>query len=412
MPIRKWPADAHHMTPASEATPAGQAADDLAAAHGSLLLEAKRLLGELQDATSGLGDAFVGAGFARDTWRSPDALLTTLGDQLPNVPLEALLARLAAFAAETGPRWLVGGGAALDEFTHEVRVLAAAIRPLRALAQRQRLTPFSARGRHPLEHALGDVRVGTQLDRLARALRRLTELAPLLEPLPPREMAAWSEHTPALRDPGGLPAEPEQDGIGAPEWLVRLRGRRGKAPAAPPDTGKAPPWPGNRLLKRMWPARHAWVVGLAAVLLVSGALTLALLHGRVPPAGGAKALTSAQATATASHDRRATPSSTGTATPPTPAPVPAHLAVSPASIVLPCSGANVTLTVSDTGGQPLTWHASVSGNAVLSTTSGDVGPHSSGTLDAHASGGQHGPGTIVFTSNGGSAKVTYKVSCH
>src|SRR5258706_7586059 len=258
MPIRKWPSDANQWTAASDSISAG---------------EAKRLLGELQEATSGLGDAFVGAGFARGAWRSPDAMLPTLGDQLPNVPLEALLARLAAFAANTGPRWLVGGGAALDEFAHEVRTLAEPIRSLRVLAQRQRLTPFSARSRWPLEQALADVRVGAQLDRLALILRRLTELASL----PPASPAAWSEHAPVPRDPGILSADPEQNATGAPEWLVRLRGRREKAPMAPdalPDSGKVPRWPGSRFLQWMVRPRHAQVValGLAAVLLVSGAL--------------------------------------------------------------------------------------------------------------------------------------------
>jgi hypothetical protein len=404
MPVSKWPTDANQWTAASDVLPAGQATGDLAAARSSLLHEAKHLLGELQEATSRLGDAFVGAGFARGAWRSPDAMLPTLGDHLPNVPLEALLARLAAFAAETGPRRLMGDGAALDEFALEVRTLAEAIRSLRVLAQQQRLTPFSAHSRWPLEHALADVRVGAQLDRLALILRRLTELVSQ----PPASLAAWSEHAPALRDPG---AEPEQDAIGAPEWLVRLRGRRGKAPIAPdvsPDRGKGP----RRLLQGMVLPRHARVLALgsAAVLLVSGALTLALMHGRVPPAGGAKSLTSAQATATPA--RQATPSPTRTAASPTPVLVPAHLAVSPSSVVLPCSGASVTLTVSDTGGQALTWHANVSGNAVLSATSGDVSPHSTGTVGVHAGGGQRGSGTIVFTSNGGRDTVSYKVSCH
>jgi hypothetical protein len=407
MPVSKWPSDANQWTAASDVLPAGQATGDLAAARSSLLHEAKRLLGELQDATSGLSDAFVGAGFARGAWRSPDAMLPTLGDHLPNVPLEALLARLAAFAAETGPRRLVGDAAALDEFALEVRTLAEAIRSLRVLAQRQRLTPFSARSRWPLEHALADVRVGAQLDRLALILRRLTELASL----PPASPAAWSEHAPGPREPGILPAEPEQDASGAPEWLVRLRGRREKAhiaPDAPPERGKVP----RRLLQGMVLPRHARVLALgsAAVLLVSGAL--ALMHARVPPAGGAKSLTSAQATATTTPARQATPSSTQTAASPTPVLVPAHLAVSPSSVVLPCSGASVTLTVSDTGGQALTWYASVSGSAVLAATSGDVSPHSTGTVGVHASGGQRGSGTIVFTSNGGRDTVSYKVSCH
>jgi hypothetical protein len=413
MPVSKWPSDAHETTDAADAAPAGQAAGQLAAAHASLRHEAKRLLGELREATSSLGDAFAAAGFAPGAWRSPAASLPTLNDQMPNVRLEALLTRLAEFAADTGPHWLASDGAALVAFAREVRVLAATIRPLRALAQRQRVTPPSARGPRPLEHALADGRVGTQLDRLADTLNQLTELAPLLEAPPPSPSAARSGHEPAPRDVSGLPSSEHEHGSRAPDWLVRLRERHAEAPDAPSDSGKAPRWAGSGLLGRVWPRRHVRIVALGLVagllvLVVSGAL--ALTHARRLP-GGTGSLTSAQALATATHRRSGTPSPARTAVPPTPVPGPAHLAVSPASVVLPCSGA--TLTVSDTGGQALTWHASVSGSAVLSATSGWVGPHSSGTLGAHSQGQpQHGPGAIVFTSNGGTATVTYKVSCH
>ncbi len=385
MPFSKWPSDANA---------ASESAEYLAAARASMLDDARRLLSGLYQATSGLGDAFVGAGLATSAWRSPNAQLPALSDQLPDVRLDALLMRLAKFAADTGPRWLAGDGAALDEFAHEVQALASEIGPLRALAQRQRLSPPSARDRLPLEQALRDVRVGTQLDWVARTLRRLAELTPLLEPLPLFPPAAPSWPEPAPMDPGGLSGA-QENRAAAPDWLVRMR-------------GEASRWPGSGLLRRVWPPRHArvaWLVAGALVLVVSGALVLA--HDQ-PPSGGTRVLTSAQVT----HTRSATPSPTRTAVPPTPVPGPAHLVVSPTSVVLACGGANVTLTVSDTGGQALTWHASVSGNAVLSATSGWVGPRSSGTLDAHARGAQHGPGTIDFTSNGGNGTVTYKVSCH
>jgi hypothetical protein len=365
MPVSEWPAEDPYPPAPFDTTGADQAPEALTA-DAALVREAQHLLAELQEATRGLGDAFARAGFAPGAWHSADTHLSALSDQLPTISLEALLTRLGEFAGDMGPAWLADGGEALDEFAHEVTVLLETSRPLRALAQRQRLTPSVARGRLPLERALGDVRVGTQLDRLARTLGQLAEVAELLEPLPAFSPSAPSRH---------------------PHGIAAL---------------------GRRLLWTVWPPRRSRVLALglvAGLLVVVVSGMLALTHGRPLLPGGAPVLTSAQATATAMLHRGATPS-------PTPAPIPAHLAVSPASVVLPCSGTSVTLTVSDSGAQALTWHASVSGSAVLSTTSGWVGAHGSGTLSAHASGGQRAQGTITFTSNGGTGAVKYRVSCH
>jgi hypothetical protein len=155
-------------------------------------------------------------------------------------------------------------------------------------------------------------------------------------------------------------------------------------------------------------------VGLAALVIVlalSGTVTLlhALSSLHPGPAGRL------QAVATAAQRGSATPSPgrTATAAAPTqaPGPAPATLAVSPGSIVLPCGGATVPVTAKNTGGQTLHWQASVSGDARLAATSGTVGPSSQATVLVHATGPQHGPGAIVFTSNGGRVKVTFKVSC-
>jgi hypothetical protein len=156
-------------------------------------------------------------------------------------------------------------------------------------------------------------------------------------------------------------------------------------------------------------------VGLATLVVVLALCgTFTLLHAlSVPHPGPAGRI---QAGSTAAQRGSATPSPvrTATAAAPTlaPGPAPATLAVSPGSVVLPCSGASVTLTVKNTGGQTLNWQASVSGNASLSVTSGAVGPSDQATVSVHATGTQHSPGAIVFTSNGGRVKVTFKVSCH
>jgi hypothetical protein len=413
MPLSHWLSDAHGRPDGPGDHPARSMPEQLAGAQAAKLRDANRLLDELQEATRGLGEAFAGAGFPPSAWRSHDARLAALSDQLPNVRLEDLLRRLAAFAMDTGPAWLAGDEAALDQFGDEVERLAAAIRPLRALALRTRMHASSARSRHALERALGNARVGAQLDRLAHTLGQLAELAPLLEAPSSQPPAGLSAPEPAPWDPPGPPGLSGEHGARAPEWLV---GR--DAPAASSAVRTAPHWLGGGLLRRIGLSRRARRVALglgAGLLVLVVSVTLALMHAGPRPSGATMSLAGSRASASA----RATPSRSATPSPartavgsPTPAPDPAQLALSAASVVLPCSGSTVTLRLSNTGGQTLTWQARVTGNAVLSATSGSIGPHSSSALDAHASGSQHGPGSIVFTSNGGTRTVTYKVFCH
>jgi hypothetical protein len=385
------------------------------AAQASRQRDAEGLLVELYAATRGLGDALNRAGFPPGRWDTPEARLSTLGNRLPQVTVEALLARLADFALDTGPIWLAGTGEALDEFAHEVHVLAAAIGPLRGLAQQQRtLASVADRSRRSLKQALQDERVDAELDRLAHTLRQLQELAAALEPI-----ASLPRGVPSMQASGVVVsrrARGEQEGNAAvPVWLVGQTGQE-QAPDMSPHPRKVSRWPGSQLLRAAWSRRGTRValgvgsVVLLVVLAMSGAL--ALVHALTAPVPGPASRD--QGAPTATHSGSATPSAGRTATvvPATQGPAAAVLAVSPASLVLPCGGTPVTLTVSNTGGQSLMWQASVSGNAALSATSGSVGPASQATVSVHATGTQHGPGAIVFTSNGRTAKVTFKVSCH
>lgn len=430
MPVNEWPTD--------DVSPRGWTADELAAARAAIR-EATHLLDELHDSTTKLGDALAGAGFAPSAWRSPDALLAELGDDLPEVTVDELLARLAEFAASSGPAWLAGDGAALDDFEHEVLVLAGVMRPLRVLAQRQRLTLPTERGWHPLDRALGDGRVGAQLDRLARTLRLLEELAPALEPVPPEPTPAWDvpamavsgvalpEHDPSTMAAGETLIPPGAD---EPDGLSALADVETAGPTPRARMGRI--WPDSWSLGRAW-ARLPWrsrmaALGMAAglvLLAVSVSGMLALTHARrtgpqVSTDATELARTGKMVTSTAARSRtaRAATPTTATTAPTmataTPTQVPARLAVSPSSVTLTCGGGGVTLTLSDTGGQALSWRASVPSNVILSATSGWLGAHSSSTITARASGSQHGPGTIVFTAdaNGGTATVSDKVTCH
>jgi hypothetical protein len=386
--------------------------------------EAEGLLAELYKATRELGDALNRAGFAPARWDRPEARLSTVSARLPAVTVEALLARLVDFTLEAGPLWLAGRGEALDEFAHEAQVLAATVGPISSLAQHQRtLASAAVRDRRSLKDALHDERAAAQLDRLAHALDALLDLAPLLEPiqsLPPASPAARS--APSLQASTALGAlasremPGEREGSAAlPRWPFGQRGQRAQdtffdgQPGARTGARVGVRWPGSRLLRVVWSRRRARRgVGLATLVIVlalSGTFTLLHALSSVPHPAGRM-----QAVATAAQRGSPTPSPLRTAT--AAAPTSAALAVRPGSVVLPCSGATASLTVKNTGGQTLNWQASVSGSAALSPASGAVSPASQTTLSVHATGPQHGPGAIEFTSNGGTAKVTFKVSCH
>lgn len=397
----------------------------------TLTPEAKRLLGELGTAAARLGDACIEAGFPPRAWRAPDAQLAALDSELPDVTMETLLMRITTFAGKTGPGWLAGDSAALAAFEREARMLTQIARQLRSLAERQRMTPLSARGMRPLERALGDWGVGEQLDRLAYTLRVLMELASQLAAAPPwRASAPGMAGAPTGNATGmGLPAQPgfallpeTTEGFSAApgaydsdepaSWLL------GDTPQPSSVAATGPHWLGMHLFRRMWPPRRPriWALGLVATLLVlavSGALVRALMlpggGSSFTPVSGSRL--SGQAIATVASGTAQTSLTPTAGTPTSTVVAAAHLVLSPTSVILPCSGAGVTLTLSNTGGQPLTWHASASGNIVLSATSGSVGPQETTTITARASGPQHGTGAIIFTSDGGTSKVTYKVTC-
>ena len=96
----------------------------------------------------------------------------------------------------------------------------------------------------------------------------------------------------------------------------------------------------------------------------------------------------------------------------TPTPI-SHLAVSPAQITLACSGKGDTLTVTlrDTGTQPLTWTIKAPSGLSLSTTHGTLKPGASVSITVKVTSAKAAHGTLAFTSNDGAASVPYTVSC-
>lgn len=402
-------------------------ADDLLDEYSALadarevMREVVELVESMRGSTKKLGDAFVAAGFPAREWVSPDAALALLGEPFPDISLDAFLTRLAEFAAGMGPAWLRGGESEIARFNDETQILHEVARPLRVLAQRQRMLPTRERGELPLERALGDGRVGTQLDLLAGCLRDLDALAPYLVPLTRSEWDALlpvpSPSVPQppapqpVSAPGAAPAPPgehwllssqKQPAVSAhappparasvaevPQTYSRLRdfapppaardtpvAADGAAPENSWETVvRVPNWRGMLALLQA----HKWAVLGIAVLILSaatGLLTLAALH-------------------------------TKASTPTT------HLAATPAHLSLTCAGrgASAVLTLRDTSKSPVTWSLTPPPALRISATHGTLKPGATATLTATAASHAASQGTLTIAADDGTLTIPYTIAC-
>lgn len=155
----------------------GYTLDDLPEEYAALsdrrevMAEVVEALDSLRQCTRKLGDALVAAGLPARDWLGRGARLQLLDDTLPDVTLDDVITRLAEFSAGSGPDWLHGDLDALARFFDEVALLDDVVRALRLAAQRERMASVRQRSDLPMRRALGDARVGTQLDLLSRDLR-------------------------------------------------------------------------------------------------------------------------------------------------------------------------------------------------------------------------------------------------
>lgn len=416
--------------------------DELSDDYGALadarevMREVMGLVEELRGSAKKLGDAIVATGFPAREWVSADAELALLGEQFPEISLDAFLTRLAEFAAGMGPAWLRGAEDEIAQFIDETQILDGVARPLRIFAQRQRMLPARERGELPLERVFGDGRVGTQLDLLAGYLRDLDALSPYLAPLTPSEWDALNLSAPApstllqttTQSPQqaqlpvserGISAElpaalsqqqwllssqpqpavpapsPEYTGQDAsPQTYSRLRdfapvpSTWGGSAAAPPQRAGAssaePPHVvvrvpnGRGLLKLL--LRHKWLV-LGIIILVlsagTGLLSLAALH--------------TNATAPSSH-----------------------LTATPATLQMTCTGkgATATLTLRNSARTPVTWALRVPPATLhISATSGTLKPGATALLTATSTSRVASHGALAFAADDGVLSVPYTIAC-
>ena len=353
-----------------------------------VILEVVGLLEDLHKATTRLGDAIAAAGFHGREWRGLDAQLDELSDQFPDITLDDLITRLAEFSAGNGPAWLRGDRADIERFNDEAAILGGVMRPLRVLAQRQRVTPARERSRHPFERALADGRVGTQLDLMARYLRDLEALAPFIAPLAPEEWNLASLAPPAPPAPKPSAASAARSGP-AMQSFTRLRDFADSARGSAPSSRQAAT--SQAFTRALGRARvgtevlvlrlrlYRWMVVVIAALIlaiVTGLLTLAVHEG----------LTLAP---------------------------PSHLQATPAQLTLTCTGKGATqvLTLRNTGSASLTWQIAAPSGLTLSAAKGLLTRGASATVTVKVSAARAARGTLAFTSTDGAVQVPYTVTC-
>jgi hypothetical protein len=346
-----------------------------------VMLEAAEHVEALHHATTRLGDALVAAGLSGRVWRTEDALLSSLDEELPDITIDDLITRLAEFGADTGPVWLHGDERDLEAFHHEVAVLRDVVRPLRAAAQHLRMGTAGRYAELPIERAFASVRVATPLDLLAAMLRDLELLAPVMSPLAPDEWEAPSDFEPAH------PAS--------------LRGGRSRAQAPwsaqphahPSDFAPGAPIPKYGLLGQLavemqpaallrrgqalgsWLQAHKLVAMAGLSLVLVTGIALAQLAGR-PGAPRLSALVPVPSTAT-----------------------------------LSCSSRPVTVTLKNPGKQSLTWRAELLPGLSITPARGTVQAGHSAALRITALGRRVVSGTIVITATDGTASIPFTTAC-
>lgn len=385
-----------------------------------VMMEVVALVEDLHQAVTRLGDAIAAAGLPARAWRDADCRLLLLADQFPDITLDALITRLAEFAAGMGPGWLHGDRQDIAHFTDEAALLYGVVRPLRTVAQRLRMVPARERGDLPIERALGDARVGTPLDRVAALLRDLESLSPFLVPLTPEDWTLLAPEPPLQSSPGSDFTAPASASAGTNVIATPRLAPGASLPIAVPPEAQAvssaqafrrlrdflPPPEERRPAARMPGRDWSW---LRADASVQGRALLAWVKPRKWLVVGCAIMLLALGTALLTLARQ---SMLPVAAIPTATPV-SHLTVSPTQITLACSGKNDTLklTVRDTGIQSLTWSIKAPSGLSLSATHGTLKPGASTTITVKVTSAKAAHGTLAFTSNEGGASVAYAVKC-
>ena len=357
---------------------------------GAVMAEVMEALDSARYGTRKLGDVLVAAGLPARSWLGADARLRLLDEALPDVTLDDVITRLAEFSAGMGPGWLHGDSEAIERFNDEVALLDDVARVLRLLAQRERMASPRERSDLPMRRALGDARVGTQLDLLASDLRDLVALGPYLAPLSTAEWAALSgdrsvDQTPASAAPPQPPVvEPPPEFESQPRRLrdfapsTSVSQSAVRAPVLSQRLGEAfgrMRVHSRALAERIMPRKWLALGAVALVLVVATALlslASAPSHPSAPP-----------------------------------------LTASPAALTLHCSAhaASAKVTLRNAAPNTVSWSIAPPPGVQISSTRGALKPGATAALTITAHGAKPGKGTLSFISGSGNAAVAYSVTC-
>jgi hypothetical protein len=346
-----------------------------------VMAEVVRLVENLGKVTRKLGDAIIAGGLQAREWRLPDARLTLLSDQFPDITVDELITRLSEFSG-LGPYYLQGREEDIAHFNGEVEILYEVVRSLHVQIQRLRMLPRRDRSNWPLERALRDARTSTAMDLVQGVLRDLESLAPYLVPLTAEERQAEPPPAPDSSQRESPRSPLPVDDIEAPENVpqppqspTRLRDYVELRTAT---TGDAE----LRIQVPRLPLSRGILVMLAIITLASGTLLLSM--------------------ATHFHAGNSTARNS-----------PAVLSSSPSHATLTCTGTGSTLNLilRNSGSAALAWSIQTPAGLDLSPTHGVLAPSQAVSLLIKATGASATRGTLEFTSNYGPLSVPYSVTC-
>jgi hypothetical protein len=383
----------------------------------TVMREVAAQLQELHAAVTRLGDALEGAGLPGRAWRSADARLRLLPAALPDITVDAFIARVAEFAAGKGPDRLHGDDADLELFHKEVAAIYGVAQRLQRVVQDLDGAPATNRRGARLARALGDGRVRAALDDIGQILGDFKALRPFMAPLTRQEWESSEERPSQAMVPAAPPshrglretlpmppstshtrlrdfASVKDDSAASQGWNSRIGGRLATLRAV----GAAL----RRSIRSFLGGRSPAQNRLAAIAIVVFLGLLGAGVGVVLAQPHAPALPAARTPVSAP---------TATAAPATATPRPS---TTPPKLTLTCAaqGTTAKLTIQNVGTTSGAWQAQSPSGLRIVPDHGSLDAGQSATAQVSAINNKRpATGTVTVTATSGATSASFSVSC-